>query len=85
MHLEPITPTFSLPSDIDAKMLSHPERHAYERILRRALSLPKRPAVVDFEAFAWVSGWVDVEWPFLGREGAVNFEGFAWGEVFKPG
>ena len=42
---------FSVNDYIDSHLLSHPERHAYERILRRLLSLSKQPAVILFEAF----------------------------------
>jgi hypothetical protein len=33
--------------------LNHPERHAFERILRKVLGSRSQPAVILFEAFAW--------------------------------
>ncbi|GAX73476.1 hypothetical protein CEUSTIGMA_g928.t1 [Chlamydomonas eustigma] len=38
---------------MESKYFSHPERHAYERILRAILSRPSRPAILNFEAFSW--------------------------------
>ncbi|KAG1663016.1 hypothetical protein FOA52_016031 [Chlamydomonas sp. UWO 241] len=44
---------FGVNDGVDQNHLSHPERHAYERILRHALTRERAPAVIGFEAFSW--------------------------------